>query len=213
MVHQKAPDKVILVTETCRVPLPAAEKEACCLNGPTRNNNDFGSDMKLCSCKGFDADVSDSGAARTGQKLRNRGLGDQGNVWCDRKPFFCSCEEGSARSKVENPRFHAGVFEWIGIATRSRPVFWSVITRSSSSERMCAHIVRIELRLCKRPAAVRHPVPLLKVNRVERGVADTCFGIRVANTPAVACPTEASDMRLNGTRIRNIPSWQLVIKV
>ena len=60
---------------------------------------------------------------------------------------------------------------------------------------------------------MRYPVPLLKVNRVECGVADAGFGWRVADAPAVARPAKAPDTGLDRTRVGNIPGRHPVIQV
>ena len=116
MVHQKSPNEIILVTKTGRVPVAAAEKEACGLDGPARDDDDFGSDTKRCSCKGFDTDVCDGYAVRGGKQLRNGGLGDQGDVWGCRQLGFGIRQKGSARPKVEDARLYPGCFEGIGLA-------------------------------------------------------------------------------------------------
>ena len=58
-----------------------------------------------------------------------------------------------------------------------------------------------------------HPVPLLKVNRVEHGVADAGFTWRIPDAPAVARAAKAPDAGLDGAGVGNIPGRHPVIQV
>ena len=64
-----------------------------------------------------------------------------------------------------------------------RPYSVLVVEVAELEFRVGKTVVGVEIGARDRPAAVRHPVPLLKVNRVERGVADASFGWRVADAP------------------------------
>ena len=146
MVHQKAPDEVILVSKSGWVTVTAAEEKAYCLNGSARDDDDFRSDTKRCSREGFDANVGDGCAVISCNQLGSRGLGDQCNVWCDRQLGFGSREKGTARSKVEDARFHPVVLEWVRLALGCGPGFWRIVVRAGAGKRMGACIVRIEIR-------------------------------------------------------------------
>ena len=60
---------------------------------------------------------------------------------------------------------------------------------------------------------MRHPVPLLKVNRVSRGVGDAGFARRIPDAPAVARAAKAPDAGLDGAGVGNIPGRHPVIQV